>query len=126
MPRVDGTPLRDSHWWRNISKDQKLYALNSTRKAVEKTVLDFLHEGKPLYANFSPQRVLIDDDWGVDFIGYDYPGIWSIKVLPTKDQFDQWFDRRWAFLWGDVYREVDKMPEHQSRSRAKSNEVKLR
>lgn len=49
MPRVDGTPLRDTHWWRNISKDQKLYALNSTRKAVEKTVLDFLHEGKSLY-----------------------------------------------------------------------------
>ncbi|KAJ3806316.1 hypothetical protein F5876DRAFT_69057 [Lentinula aff. lateritia] len=42
------------------------------------------------------------------------PGIWPIKVLPTKDQFDQWFDRRWDFLWGDVYREVDKMPEHQS------------
>ncbi|KAJ4483007.1 hypothetical protein C8J55DRAFT_511249 [Lentinula edodes] len=116
MPKVDGTPIRDTHWWRNLSKDQRLYALNSTRKAVEQTVLDFLHEGKPLYTNFSPQRVLIDDDGGVDFMGYDYPGIWSIKVLPTKDQFDRWFDRRWAFLWGDVYREVDKMPEHQSRS----------
>ncbi|KAJ3864639.1 hypothetical protein EV359DRAFT_63820 [Lentinula novae-zelandiae] len=124
MPKVDGTALRDTHWWRNISKDQKLYALNSTRKAVEKTVLDFLHEGKSLYTNFSPNRVLIDDDKGVDFIGYEYPGIWPIKVLPTKDQFDQWFDRRWNFLWGDVYREVDKMPEHQSgleRNRARLN-----
>ncbi|KAJ3900595.1 hypothetical protein F5879DRAFT_405733 [Lentinula edodes] len=126
MPKVDGTPIRDTHWWRNLSKDQKLYALNSTRKAVEKTVLDFLHEGKPLYTNFSPKRVLIDDDGGVDLIGYDYPGIWPIKMLPTKDQFDQWFDGRWAFLWGDVYSEVDKMPEHQSRSRTKSGEVKLR
>ncbi|KAJ4000507.1 hypothetical protein F5050DRAFT_505765 [Lentinula boryana] len=103
---VNGASMRETTWWKDLTLNRKSYALNSTRKVVQEMVLDFLLEGKPLYANFSPDHVLIDDTKEVHLIDFGYPGVRPLRLHPNPDEYDKWFQRRWYFLWEDVYREA--------------------
>ncbi|KAJ3796166.1 hypothetical protein GGU11DRAFT_156517 [Lentinula aff. detonsa] len=102
----NGASMRRTTWWKDLSLDHKSYALNSTRKVVQEMVFEFLLEGKPLYANFSPDHVLIDNNQEIHLIDFGYPGVRPMKLLPKPDEYEKWFQRRWYFLWEDVYREA--------------------
>ncbi|KAJ3788216.1 hypothetical protein GGU10DRAFT_119690 [Lentinula aff. detonsa] len=83
----NGASMRRTTWWKDLSLDHKSYALNSTRKVVQDMVFEFLLEGKPLYANFSPDHVLIDNNQEIHLIDFGYPGVRPMKLLPKPDEY---------------------------------------
>ncbi|KAJ4487652.1 hypothetical protein J3R30DRAFT_826736 [Lentinula aciculospora] len=81
--KVDGAPLRK--FWKDLDKDGRLRALDSIQKVIKNIVHNFLE---------------------VQLINYGYPGIWATRMFPSDTQYNEWFERRWYFLWEEIYHEA--------------------
>ncbi|KAJ3872826.1 hypothetical protein F5051DRAFT_444834 [Lentinula edodes] len=105
MKKVDGTTFLNIEQWKSVvlTKKQKLNALDTLKREFEEVVYSSTREGKPLYSDFQVENVLIDAKNKPHLVDFGFPGVWPVKKVPTRDVFNEWFERRWYLLWGCLY-----------------------
>ncbi|KAH7871668.1 uncharacterized protein C8R40DRAFT_1072412 [Lentinula edodes] len=105
MKKVDGTTFLNTEQWKSVvlTKKQKLNALDTLKRELEEVVYSSIREGKPLYSDFQVENVLIDAKNKPHLVDFGFPGVWPVKKVPTRDVFNEWFERRWYLLWGCLY-----------------------
>ncbi|KAJ3886756.1 hypothetical protein GG344DRAFT_69399 [Lentinula edodes] len=105
MKKIDGTTFLNTEQWKSVvlTKKQKLNALDTLKREFEEVVYSSTREGKPLYSDFQVENVLIDAKNKPHLVDFGFPGVWPVKKVPTRDVFNEWFERRWYLLWGCLY-----------------------
>ncbi|KAJ3810205.1 hypothetical protein F5876DRAFT_77002 [Lentinula aff. lateritia] len=107
MKKVEGIPfLESSKWSFTLDEAQKmnaLDALDALKREVQEMIYNLLREGKPLFSDFQNGNILIDAEEKAHLVDFGFPGVWPVKMVPERNVFNKWFERRWHFLWESSY-----------------------
>ncbi|KAJ3889710.1 hypothetical protein GG344DRAFT_66880 [Lentinula edodes] len=108
MKKVEGISFLESSKWSNtLDEAQKLNALNALKREVQEMIYNLLRERKPLFSDFQNGNILIDAEEKAHLVDFGFPGVWPVKMVPERNVFNKWFERRWYFLWESSYAQLE-------------------
>ncbi|KAJ4480309.1 hypothetical protein C8R41DRAFT_493851 [Lentinula lateritia] len=107
MKKVEGIYFSESSKWMfTLDEAQKLNALDALKQEVQEMIYNLLREGKPLFSDFQDGNILIDEEEKAHLVDFGFPGVWPVKMVPERNVFNKWFERRWYFLWESSYQQL--------------------
>ncbi|KAJ3971154.1 hypothetical protein EV361DRAFT_912578 [Lentinula raphanica] len=115
MPKIPGdsfawgTQLRQSLQNAHPEKGVEFFQIVEILKSEVKTMISGYLQHGFIHVNPGPGNVHTTSAAEINLQDFDDVNIYKIHRVPSPDEFDKFFEKRWNFLWRGIYQQIERL-----------------